>query len=103
MEAFCAYTCAYLANSQTNSAAGKPPLLEFATSLELENDFPAAFPLPGMGYGRFRLAQRISFFDFCFQQTAFCHFEQLSKRLHTFLFCRVIVPFVDPDAPETQV
>src|SRR5437660_11420794 len=103
METFCAYTCAYLANSQTNSAAGKPPLVWFPSSLELENDFATAFPLRGMGYGRFRFDQRISSLDFCFKQAALCHFEQRPKGFHTFLLCRVIVPFIDPDAPEPEV
>src|SRR5437660_11651909 len=68
---------------------------------KLENDFAAALTLRRMSDRRFRFTERISFFDFCFQQTAFCHFEQRFEGFHSFLLCRVVVPFVDQDAEET--
>src|ERR1700756_2618479 len=85
------------------SGARKPPLLDFASSLKLENDLAAALTLRCMSDRRFRFAERISFLDRRFQQTALRHFEQWLEGFHSFLFSRVVVPFIDPDAAETQI
>src|SRR5213592_4522341 len=96
-------SCPYATTSQMASAAKKQPLLVLAGSLKLENDFATAFSLRSMRDCGLRFAQRISFLHFCFEQAALCHFEQWLKRFHAFLLRRVIVPFIDPDAPEPEV
>src|SRR6266550_1704538 len=96
-------SCPYATTSQMASAAKKQPLLVLADSLKLENDFATAFSLRSMRDCGLRFAQRISFLHFCFEQAALCHFEQWLKGFHSFLLCRVIVPFIDPDAPEQEV
>src|SRR5436309_14180810 len=73
------------------------------SSLKLENDFAAALTFCRVCDCGFRVAERISFLDLSFQQTAFRHFEQRLEGFHTLLLCRVIVPFVYPDAAETQI
>src|SRR5215467_1141719 len=45
-------------------------------TLKFKNDFAAAFPLRGMRDRGFDFAKRISFFDFCFEQTAPGHLEK---------------------------
>src|SRR5215831_1425556 len=71
--------------------------------LKLENDFAAAFALRGMRNCGFDFAKRISFFNFCFEQTARGHIEKRSKRLHALRRSGVVVPFIDPDATKSQV
>src|SRR6266576_5023639 len=70
---------------------------------KLENDFAAALALRRMSNRRFRFAERISFFDFCFQQTAFCDFEQRLEGFHSLLLSLVVVPLVEPAAASTKV
>src|SRR5262249_27474664 len=71
--------------------------------LEFKNDFTAAFALRGLCDRCLDFAKRISFFDFCLEQTAPRHVEKRSKRLHSLRGSCVIVPFVDPDAAKSQV
>src|SRR5262245_37042344 len=72
-------------------------------SLELKNDFAAAFALCGICDCGFDFAKRISFFDFRFEQTAPSHFEKRSKRFHPLRRRGVVVPFVDPNTAKSQV
>src|SRR5205814_5756192 len=70
---------------------------------EFEDDFAVAFALAGVCDCSLGVLQGISFVDFRLQQPALRHFKQWSERFHTFVVSRVVVPFIDPDAAETQV
>ena len=72
-------------------------------SIEFKNDFAVAFALVGVCHCSLRVLQWISFVDFRLQQTAPGHFKQWLERFHAFGFRRVVVPFVDPDAAETEI
>src|SRR5215510_3324494 len=72
-------------------------------SLKFKNDFAAAFALRGVFNGGFDFAKRISFFDFCFEQTSAGHIEKRSKCFHALRRSGLVVPFVDPDAAKSQV
>src|SRR5678816_875892 len=81
-------------------ALGTPACRAWSTthSVKFKNDFAATFALRGMYNCGFDFAQRISFFDFRFEQTAARHIEKRLKRLHALRRSGVVVPFVDPNA-----
>src|SRR5437899_2503376 len=72
-------------------------------SRKLENDFTATLAACCVRNGRFRFAQWIGFLHFRLQQTAFRHFEQMLKRFHSLSRRRIVVPFVNPNAPEAEI
>src|SRR5207248_7051713 len=70
---------------------------------EFEDDFAVAFALAGVCDCSLRIFQRIRFVDFRLQQPALRHSKQWSERFHTFVLSGAVVPFIDPNAAETQV
>src|SRR5262245_65695785 len=72
-------------------------------SLKLEDDLAAALTLRGACDRGFDFAERVSFFDFCFEQTSPGHIEKWLKRFHALRGRGVVVPFVDPDTAKSQV